>query len=291
MFNDDIQGTGAVIASGFINAIKLTGVPAEQQRFVFYGAGSAGVGVADAIVRVLESLGVKNGRSHFWLVDSKGLVTTTRGGDKLQSHKIPYARTDATAQLTTLLDVVKHVKPTALIGLAGVGPHFTPEIIKEMAAFNKKPIIFALSNPTSQSECSAEDAYVYTNGTCIFASGSPYFPVEFNGKIYNPSQGNNMYIFPGLGFGAFLIQSKVVSDGMIVASSTALANCVTPQELAEGRIYPRLSRIREISKEVATAVIEVAFQEKLAQIERPKDIRSFVADAMYVATYDKTAKL
>jgi len=267
----------------------MTGVDFQHQRFVFYGAGSAGVGVADAIVQVMEAAGVKDARKYFWLVDSKGLVTTNRG-DQLQSHKVPYARNDVTQQLPTLFDVVKTVKPTALIGLAGVGPDFTKEIIEEMAKHNKRPIIFALSNPTSKSECSAHDAYKYTNGSCVFASGSPFPTVDLNGKIYIPSQGNNMYIFPALGFASFICKSKVVSDEMITIAATTLAKCVSTEEFNEGRLYPRLNRIRDISKEVATAVIEKAFEQNLAQIEKPQNIKEFVSSKMYQPSYD-SAKL
>lgn len=288
-FNDDIQGTGAVIASGYLNASKLQGVPLKDQRLVFLGAGSAGIGVADGIVTTMlqedPSLTAEEARAKFWFVDSKGLVASNRG-DKLEHHKLPYARHDVDKVLPTLLEVVKHVKPTALIGLAGIqGGCFTPEILSELAKNTEKPIIFALSNPTSKAECTAHDAYNYTEGRAIYASGSPFDPVTLFGKTFYPGQGNNMFIFPGLGFGSVLCRATKVTDGMISAAARALASCVTEEEKSEGRIYPRINRIRDISAEVATKVIEQAFEEGVAQIERPEDIKAVIKASMYYPNY------
>jgi malate dehydrogenase (oxaloacetate-decarboxylating)(NADP+) len=286
-FNDDIQGTGSVIAAGFINALKLVGLPPADHRFVFYGAGSAGTGVASAIVNILVEefhLTPEAARKKFWFFDTKGLVTTTRG-DTLQSHKIPWARTDAKKELATLLEVIQEVKPTALIGLAGQARVFTEEIVKELAAHCSKPIIFALSNPTSKAEVTAQDAFSWTEGRCIYASGSPFPPVELNGKTYTPGQGNNMYIFPGLGFGAVLARSKKVSDGMITAATKTLAEWVTQEELDNGLIYPKLNKIRDISAKIAVAVMKRAFEEKLARAHKPDDFEQFVRDHMWAPDY------
>jgi malic enzyme len=222
-FNDDIQGTGAVVVSGFLNAVKITQVPLLEHKVVFLGAGSASTGVATYIAQYMVQQGATEEQAHkcFYLIDSKGLVTTTRG-DTLENHKIPFARSDC-QEKKTLLDVIKCIKPTAIIGLSGQGGTFTEDVIREMAKNNKKPIIFPLSNPTSKSECSAEDAYKFTNGTCIFASGSPFDEVVLDGITYKPGQGNNMYIFPGLGLGTVVSQAKQVSDTMIVCAATTLA--------------------------------------------------------------------
>jgi len=291
-FNDDIQGTGAVVASGFINACKVSGVAMGDQRIVFLGAGSAGIGVADNIVSVMvkESQGKlakEDARKGFYFVDSKGLVTTNRG-DELASFKVPYARKDQEKQLTSLLEIVKHVKPTALIGLSGMPKAFTEEIVQEFAKHSKRPIIFSLSNPTSKAECSAEEAYKWTDGRAIFASGSPFAPVTLGDKTYVPGQGNNMYIFPGLGFGSFLVQSKGVSDNMITSAAIALANSVTEEELSRGQIYPKLSKIRnEISPIIAVEVIKTAYDEGLAQLDpRPEDLLQFVKENMYQPEYE-----
>eukprot|EP01127_Copromyxa_protea_P013573 TRINITY_DN3678_c0_g4_i1.p1 TRINITY_DN3678_c0_g4~~TRINITY_DN3678_c0_g4_i1.p1 ORF type:complete len:535 (-),score=146.30 TRINITY_DN3678_c0_g4_i1:59-1663(-) len=287
-FNDDIQGTGAVIASGFINAAQLSGVPYSQQRIVFLGAGSAGIGVADEIVEVMiasdPTLTKEDARKRFYFVDSAGLVTTKRGGSPLQAHKVPYARDDY-EKITTLIEIINTVKPTALVGLSGIGKAFTPEILKAVSALNERPIIFSLSNPTSNSECSAEDAYLASEGRAIFASGSPYDPVTIGERTLVPGQGNNMYIFPGLGFGSWLCQATKVSGAMVTASAMTLASLVTPENLSLGNIYPDLTRIREISVDIATAVIEQAFKENLANIEKPADIKAFVKENMWKPHY------
>lgn len=285
-FNDDIQGTGAVIAGGFYNAVKMVGIPFEEQKLVFFGAGSASVGVANGILNFLVEQGMNSeaARKLFWLVDSKGLVTTNRG-DKLQAYKVPFARSDHSVQLPTLMDVIKKVKPTALIGLSGIFQAFSKDIIQEFGKYSLKPIIFALSNPTSKAECSATQAYEWTEGRCIFASGTPFGPVKYLESTFYPALGNNMYVFPGLGFGAVLCKAKKMSDSMFAAATRALANCVTAEQLAVGCIYPKLSNIREISVQIAAAVIETAFKEGLAQIPKPSNISQFVEDRMYYPSY------
>jgi malate dehydrogenase (oxaloacetate-decarboxylating)(NADP+) len=203
------------------------------------------------------SFGISSEEAHsaFYLVDSKGLVTDNRG-DKLASHKLPFSRKDFQTQHQDLLEVVKVVQPTVLIGLSGQGGAFTEEIIKEFAKHSEKPIIFALSNPIDNSETNAENAYTWTEGRCIFASGSPFQPVELNGKKYLPGQGNNMYIFPGLSLGSVVPKSKHVSDKMILVAAKTLASCVTDEEFSAGKIYPDLNNFRTISKKI----VEVAKQ-------------------------------
>ena len=191
MFNDDIQGTGAVILGGFIAAVKESGVKLNDQRAVFLGAGSAGVGVARQLVDYFIKQGQSEdeARNHFWLVDSKGLITADRG-DTLADHKVYFARKDNNGkQYKDLNEVVDYVKPNILIGLSTIGGAFTPEILKKVASFYERPIIFPLSNPINQSECTFEDAVKYTNGKCLFASGSPFHPVEWKGKKLIPGQG------------------------------------------------------------------------------------------------------
>lgn len=290
-FNDDIQGTGAVVASGYLNAIKLSGVPLKDHKIVFFGAGSAAVGVAKQIVHlmVMEGIEKEDALKRFWLVDSKGLVTTTRG-DKLQDHKLMFARKDIPAdkQLTTLLSIIQEIKPTSLIGLSGQGGTFTKDILTEMGKNNDRPIIFPLSNPTSNSECTAEEAYQYTEGTSIFASGSPFDPVIWKGKELIPGQGNNMYIFPGLGFGAQLCQASKVSQSMIASASRALADSVTEDELLEGKLYPDISRIRDISIKIAESVILTAHKQGLTKMKIPSDLPSFIKKSMYKPEYVST---
>lgn len=284
-FNDDIQGTGAVALSGLLGSMRMKDEKLSDQRIIFYGAGSAAVGIADMIVAgIMEESGIseEEARKRFWLLDSQGLVVKN-GPRELQEHKIPFARDEK--HVDNLLDVVKNVKPTILVGVSGQGQTFTEEIIREMHKHVDEPIVFALSNPTSKSECTAEQAYRWTDGKAIFASGSPFDPVRMKGKIYVPGQGNNMFIFPGVGLGATLCKSKKVTDGMFYAAAKALADLVTDEELALRTVYPDLRKIRRISASIAARVCEMAFDEGLAQIDRPDDILAFVQSKMYQPDY------
>ncbi|EGG16759.1 NADP-dependent malate dehydrogenase [Cavenderia fasciculata] len=289
-FNDDIQGTGSVILSGFINCIRAVQKPITEHRLVFLGAGSAGIGVADCIMTLFQEAGMseEDARKCFWFVDSKGLITTTRG-DELTRYKKAYARGDVAAdkQLKSLADVVRSVKPTAIIGLSGIGGSFTQEVVEEMARLNEKPIVMALSNPTSNAECTAEQAYTWSQGRCIFASGSPFAPVQYNGKTLIPGQGNNMYIFPALGLGSVVVNARHITDGMVIAAAKSLASQVDDSEVIQGKIYPGLHRIRELSVTIAVAVAEKAYEEGMAQLPRPDNLEQAVRDFIYHPHYDQ----
>lgn len=264
-FNDDIQGTGAVILAGIINGLKKSGVHVMNQRAVFMGAGSAGVGVAKQIVEyfIKEGLTEEQARDCFWFVDTKGLITNDRG-DKLAQHKKYFSRSDNNGQqYKTLQEVVDYVKPTILMGLCTIRGIFDQNILKSMANFNEHPIVFPLSNPSNNAECTYEEAMKYTNGKAIFASGSPFPPYLYNGKIMLPSQGNNMYVFPGIGLGSILCKAIHISQEMIYASAVALSTTVSPEEENEGRLYPELERIREVSVIVARQVIREAQKQGL----------------------------
>jgi malate dehydrogenase (oxaloacetate-decarboxylating)(NADP+) len=244
---------------------------------VFFGAGSAGVGVATMLKDYLVHSGLTEDEAikTFYLVDSKGLVAHNRG-DKLPAHKIALARTDPdTPRLKTLEEVIDWVKPTGLLGLSTTGGAFNESIVRKMAKFNKNPIIFrispftksktnnilALSNPSEKSECNFENAITWTDGAVLFASGSPFRETIYKGKTYTPGQGNNMYIFPGLGLGTILAQARRVTDNMILVASESLANCVTEEEFSRGLLYPDVSRIREVSLHLARDVIRTAQKE------------------------------
>ncbi|KAL8769323.1 MAG: hypothetical protein Q9209_004705 [Squamulea sp. 1 TL-2023] len=271
-FNDDIQGTGAVVLAGIINAVKKSGVPVKSQRAVFMGAGSAGVGVAKQIVQyfVQEGLTEQQARECFWLVDTKGLVTNDRG-DQLAEHKIYFSRNDnAGIQYKTLAEVVDYVKPTILMGLSTIGGIFTPELLTKMAEWNKRPIIFPLSNPSANSECTFEDAIKYTNGTALFASGSPFPSVDYEGRSLQPGQGNNMYVFPGIGLGTILSKATIVTQSMIYASANALSTALSPSETEQDWLYPEVARIRDVSVIVAMGVIRAAQE---AGVDREMRIR------------------
>ncbi|KAL8963270.1 MAG: hypothetical protein Q9193_000443 [Seirophora villosa] len=287
-FNDDIQGTGAVVLAGIINAVKKSGVPVKGQRAVFMGAGSAGVGVAKQIVEYFmrEGLTEDEARGCFWLVDTKGLVTNDRG-DKLAQHKVYFSRNDnGGKQYKDLAEVVDYVKPTILMGLSTIGGIFTPELLTKMAQWNKHPIIFPLSNPSANSECTFEDAIKYTNGTALFASGSPFPPVNYKGKSLQPGQGNNMYVFPGIGLGTILSKATVVTQSMIYASAQALSTALSPSERSQGWLYPEIARIRDVSVIVAMGVIRAAEEagvDRETRIEGMKDgeLERWVRSKMY----------
>jgi len=283
-FNDDIQGTAAVALAGVIAGLRLTGGLLKEQKLLFLGAGEAGTGIADLFVAAVmqEGLSEKEARERCWFVDSQGLVVSNRGG-KMAEHKLPYAHDFK--PLPNLAQAIDELRPTALIGVAGAGRAFTQDIITKMGTINDRPIIFALSNPTSKAECTAEEAYTWTEGRAVFASGSPFGPVTCNGKIYQPGQGNNVYIFPGVGLGALVSESSEVTEGMFLTAARTLASLVGQEDLAVGRIYPALTKIREVSIRIAVAVAEESYRDRLARRAAPsdieKDIRSRVFEPVY----------
>ncbi|KIW92212.1 uncharacterized protein Z519_07196 [Cladophialophora bantiana CBS 173.52] len=288
MFNDDIQGTGAVIMGGIIGAIKQSGVSPKDHRAVFLGSGSAGVGVAKQIVDYFmhEGLTEQEAKSCFWLVDSKGLVTQDRG-DRLAEHKIYFSRTDNNGQqFKTLDDVIEYVKPTIIMGLSTIGGAFTPEILQKMAKWNERPIIFPLSNPSSKSECTFEEAIIHTDGRALFASGSPFHPVIHKGKVYHGGQGNNMYVFPGIGLGTILSKAVQVTSNMIYASGEALPTMITEEEKEKALLYPSIARIRDVSARVALYVIRAAQKDNVDRLHHLRDmsddqLEAWIKDKMY----------
>jgi len=288
-FNDDIQGTAAVAVAGVLAALRLSGGTAASQRLLFMGAGEAGLGIANLFVEHLVSMGVAPdaARQSCWFLDSKGLLVASRRED-LVAHKRPYAH--EAAFLRDLPDAIRTIRPTVLIGVCGTPGVFNEEVIRLMADFNDRPVIFALSNPTSRAECTSTEAIAMSGGRAIFASGSPMPPVDHDGRRIVPGQGNNVYIFPGVGLGALAFQSRHVTDAMFLAAARELAALVTDGELAEGRIYPKLQRIREVSLAIAVAVAREAFRSGLAQEPQPESIEEEIRKRMFRADYaDYTA--
>lgn len=226
---------------------------------------------------------VEETRKKIWLVDSKGLIVSSRK-ESLQHFKKPWAHEHEPVK--DLIDAVKAIKPTVLIGSSGVGRTFTKEVIEALASFNEKPLILALSNPTSQSECTAEEAYTWTKGRAIFASGSPFDPVEYNGKVYVPGQSNNAYIFPGLGLGLVISGAIRVHDDMLLAASEALAGQVTRENIDNGLIYPPFSKIRKISAAIAANVAAKAYELGVAtRLPRPENLVKHAESCMYSPLY------
>ena len=283
-FNDDIQGTAAVALAGLIAGLRITGGSLANQRILFLGAGEAGTGIAGLFVAAAEAAGLsaEQARKQCWFVDSKGLVVKGRG-DTLAEHKLPYAHEHA--PVATLAEAVKELKPTVLIGVSAVPSTFTREIIETMASLNERPIIFALSNPTSKAECTAEQAYTWSGGRAVFASGSAFPPVEYQGRRIVPGQGNNVYIFPGVGLGALAAEATEVTDAMFLAAATTLSGLVRPEDLAEGRVYPPLNSIREVSLQIAAAVAKVAHDSGIARARRPKNLVKDIRKRMFQPVY------
>ncbi|MGB5510552.1 MAG: NAD-dependent malic enzyme [Woeseiaceae bacterium] len=283
VFDDDIQGTGAVAVAGIIAAMRITGGSLADQKILFLGAGEAGIGIADVFVAALreEGLSTEDARKHCWFVDSRGLLVA--GRDNVAEHKEPYAHDGKFT--ADFLEAVNMLKPTAILGLSGQPSSFTQPIIEAMAEINERPIIFALSNPTSKAECTAEQVYNWTNGRAVFASGSPFDPVTIDNRTFVPGQGNNAYIFPGVGLGIIVSQSRIVTDEMFLAAAHRLANQVSEADLERGRIYPPLSRIREVSALIAHDVAKMAYDNGLTDKPEPADILADVHSHMYQPIY------
>ena len=282
-FNDDIQGTAGVALAGLYSAIRITGGNLSDQKILCLGAGEAATGICDLVVSAMMDQGLSRAeaRRRCWLFDSRGLVVKSRRD--LGEHKQPYAHEHRLVK--DFLPAVQALKPSAIIGVAAVGGAFTRKVLETMAAINDRPIIFALSNPTSRSECTAEDAYRWTGGRGIFACGSPFDPVVLAGKRYVPRQGNNSYIFPGVGLGVIACGARRITDEMFSAAARTLANLVTVRDLAQGSIYPALSRIRDVSAEIAVAVAEIAYARGLATKRRPANLPEAVRATMYEPDY------
>ena len=283
MFNDDIQGTAAVALAGLFSALRASGNKLNDQTVLFLGAGEAATGIADLVVSAMMAEGACEAEAlrRNWLVDSRGLVVKNRAG--LTEHKLRYAHDHA--PVADFPSAIEALKPTAIIGVAAVGGAFTPEVLQTMARINERPIIFALSNPTSKAECSAEEAYRHTAGRALFACGSPYDPVKLGDRIFVPRQGNNSYIFPGVGLGAIASGSRLVTDEMFMAAAHTLAYLVTQADIEQGSLYPALPRIREVSAHIAAAVAEVAYRQGLATRAVPNDLMAFVQSQMYDPRY------
>jgi malate dehydrogenase (oxaloacetate-decarboxylating)(NADP+) len=283
LFNDDIQGTGAVAAAGLFAAMRITGGTLADQKILFLGAGEAGIGTADVVVAALaeEGMPASEARERCWFVDTKGLLVSGRDG--IADHKLPYAHDHP--YTNDFLEAVRALKPTAILGLSGQPQTFTRDIVEAMAQFNERPIIFALSNPTSKAECTAQQAYEWTKGRAIFASGSPFDPVKLGNEIYVPGQGNNAYIFPGVGLGAIVSRARVITDEMFLAAAHSLARQVTEADLERGRIYPSLTRIRKVSALIAHDVAEIAYDNGIAGKEAPDDILADIHEYMYQPVY------
>jgi malate dehydrogenase (oxaloacetate-decarboxylating)(NADP+) len=282
-FNDDIQGTASVALAGMFSALRVIGGKLSNQKLLFLGAGEAATGIADLVISAMVAEGTPEAeaRLRIWLVDSRGLIVKKRSN--LTEQKLRYAHDHA--PVDDFLTAIRTLNPSAIIGVAAVGGTFTPEVLKTMAKINKRPIIFALSNPTSKAECSAEEAYRHTDGRALFACGSPYDPVKLSGTTFVPRQGNNSYIFPGVGLGAIASGTRRVTDEMFMAAARTLAQLVSEEDIKQGSLYPALPRIREVSAHIAAAVADVAYKRGLATGQAPDNLLEYMQSQMYHAHY------
>ena len=293
-FNDDIQGTAGVALAGFFSCLRAKHASLADEIMLFYGAGEAGCGFADLIVEEMVSQGIQEerARSKIFLVDSKGLITCTRAS--LPEHKRKYAKAcpDSSALLrpgVTLLEIIQEIQPTALIGVSAQAKAFTAEVLTEMAKINRRPIIFALSNPTDKSECTAEEAVKHTDGRVLFCSGSPFEGFMYDGRVFEPAQGNNTYIFPGLGLGVIASGARLVNNEMFRVAARTLCQMVSDADLDKGSLFPPFEEIRSISLCIAVACAQYAWDNNIANYSRPTDVEAYIADLMYVPLYKTLA--
>ncbi|XP_032151733.1 NADP-dependent malic enzyme, mitochondrial isoform X4 [Sapajus apella] len=286
MFNDDIQGTASVAVAGILAALRITKNKLSNHVFVFQGAGEAAMGIAHLLVMALEKEGVPKAEAtrKIWMVDSKGLIV--KGRSHLNHEKEMFAQDHP--EVNSLEEVVRLVKPTAIIGVAAIAGAFTEQILRDMASFHERPIIFALSNPTSKAECTAEKCYRVTEGRGIFASGSPFKSVTLeDGKTFIPGQGNNAYVFPGVALGVIAGGIRHIPDEIFLLTAEQIAQEVSEQHLSQGRLYPPLSTIRDVSLRIAIKVLDYAYKHNLASYyPEPKDKEAFVRSLVYTPDYD-----
>ncbi|KAM3873597.1 NADP-dependent malic enzyme [Diretmus argenteus] len=288
-FNDDIQGTAAVAVAGLLAALRITKSKMCDHTILFQGAGEAAMGIAELITMAMEKEGLAKEQclAKIWMVDSKGLIV--KGRDQLTHEKQRFAHEHP--QMKNLEEVVQDLKPTAIIGVAAIAGAFTEQVIRDMASFNKWPIVFALSNPTSKAECTAEQCYTLTEGRGIFASGSPFDPVTLHdGRKFFPGQGNNAYIFPAVGLGITACAIRHVTDEIFLTTAEVIAELVTEKDLAEGRLYPPLTSIRDVSLKLAVKIMEYAYEHNMAALRpEPVDKEAYVRSLIYSTDYDELA--
>jgi malate dehydrogenase (oxaloacetate-decarboxylating)(NADP+) len=263
--------------------MKITGGQFRDQRILFLGAGSAGIGIANLIASTMvqEGLSLQEAQSRIWLYDVKGLLESTR--TDLVDFQQPYAHSHS--PINDFVAAIKSIKPTAIVGVSTVGRAFTQQVVEAMAQVNERPIIFALSNPTDHAECTAEQAYQWSKGRALYAAGVQFSPVQYEGQTFLPGQANNFYIFPAVGMAIYATQARRVTDEMFIEAARAVADLVTPEQLKQGLLYPLQSNILETELKTAIRVAKLLFTSDLARVERPDDIEAFVRSHVYKPKY------
>ncbi len=286
-YNDDIQGTAGVTLAGLINALKVIGGKLRDQRILFLGAGSAGIGIANLIASAMvqEGLPLKEARARISLLDVNGLLEPSR--KDLFDFQAPYAHSHAPTK--DFVAAIESLRPTAIIGVSTVGKLFTRQVVEAMARINERPIIFPLSNPTEHAECLPEDAYQWSKGKALYAAGVQFQPVSYGGQTLLPGQANNLYIFPAVGMAIYATQAKRVTDEMFIEAAHALADQVTPEQLKQGLLYPPQSNILETEIKTAARVARMVFESNLARVARPADFEAFIRSHVYKPEYRSLA--
>jgi malate dehydrogenase (oxaloacetate-decarboxylating)(NADP+) len=285
VYNDDVQGTAGITLAGMINATKLKGTKLKDEKYLFLGAGSAGIGLADLLCSALVAQGVplKEAPERIYMFDINGLLESTR--NDLVDFQKPYAHQHAPTR--DFVAAIESIKPTTIIGVSTVGGAFNQKVVESMARINERPVILALSNPTEHAECTPEQAYTWSKGKAIYAAGVQFEPVRYDGKTLLPGQANNFYIFPAVGMAIFATQAKRVTDEMFIEAGQAVADQVPPDLLKQGLLYPLQSNILETEIQTAARVAKLVFDSGLARVERPKDMVAFIRQHVYTPEYKK----
>ena len=287
VYNDDVQGTAGITLAGMINAVKLKGTKLKDEKYLFLGAGSAGIGLADLLCSALVEQGMKlkDAQSRVYMFDVNGLLESTR--KDLVDFQKPYAHQHAPTR--DFVAAIESIKPTTIIGVSTIGGAFTRQVVESMSRINDRPVILALSNPTEHAECTAEQAYTWSKGKAIYAAGVQFAPVHYNGQTFLPGQANNFYIFPAVGMAIFATQAKRVTDDMFIEAGQAVADQVAPELLKQGLLYPLQSNILETEIQTAARVAKLVFDSDLARVERPTDMVSFIRRLVYKPEYSRAA--
>jgi malate dehydrogenase (oxaloacetate-decarboxylating)(NADP+) len=289
VYNDDVQGTAGIVLAGMINAAKIKGTKLSDEKYLFLGAGSAGIGLADLLCSAMaqEGLTLKDAQGHVYMFDINGLLEPTR--TDLVDFQKPFAHKHAPTR--DFVAAIESIKPTTIIGVSTVGGTFTQKVIEAMSRINERPVVLALSNPTEKAECTPEQAYTWSNGKAIYAAGVQFPPVHFKGQTFLPGQANNFYIFPAIGMAIFATQATRVTDEMFIEAARAVADQVPSDLLKQGLLYPLQSNILETEIQTAASVAKLVFDSRLARVELPADIVAFIRDHVYKPVYGKEPAL
>jgi malate dehydrogenase (oxaloacetate-decarboxylating)(NADP+) len=287
VYNDDVQGTAGITLAGMINAAKLKGTKLRDEKYLFLGAGSAGIGLADLLCSALVEQGMtlKDAQSRVYMFDVNGLLESSR--KDLVDFQKPYAHQHEPTR--DFVAAVESIKPTTIIGVSTIGGAFTRKVVEAMSRINDRPVILALSNPTEHAECTAEQAYTWSKGRAIYAAGVQFGAVHYNGRTFLPGQANNFYIFPAVGMAIFATQAKRVTDAMFIEAGQAVSDQVSPELLKQGLLYPLQANILETEIQTAARVAKLVFDLGLAQVDRPADMVSFIRRHVYKPEYPSEA--